>query len=197
MMYTHYLYRTITFFGIPFQVSLIYVSSQCLSPTTPKMPQHYRFGLFRVRSPLLAESLLFSTPMGTQMFQFPTFASLARCQVFNLTGCPIRISTDLFIFANPRSFSQLITSFFASESHRHPPYALIPMYSALIPVSYTHLTLPTICSVQISVVAVSLKKKKKKKEKRRRNVKQDNNKENVHEPMLMDSRLNQIQVRVV
>eukprot|EP00825_Cyclidium_porcatum_P046350 TRINITY_DN7262_c0_g1_i2.p1 TRINITY_DN7262_c0_g1~~TRINITY_DN7262_c0_g1_i2.p1 ORF type:complete len:117 (-),score=26.45 TRINITY_DN7262_c0_g1_i2:68-418(-) len=31
-------------------------------------------------------------------------------------------------------------------------------------VSYTHLTLPTICSVQISVVAVSLKKKKKKQE---------------------------------
>eukprot|EP00825_Cyclidium_porcatum_P040764 TRINITY_DN5224_c0_g1_i4.p1 TRINITY_DN5224_c0_g1~~TRINITY_DN5224_c0_g1_i4.p1 ORF type:complete len:1016 (-),score=210.06 TRINITY_DN5224_c0_g1_i4:90-3137(-) len=31
-------------------------------------------------------------------------------------------------------------------------------------VSYTHLTLPTICSVQISVVAVSLKKKKKKKQ---------------------------------
>eukprot|EP00825_Cyclidium_porcatum_P009825 TRINITY_DN15025_c0_g1_i1.p4 TRINITY_DN15025_c0_g1~~TRINITY_DN15025_c0_g1_i1.p4 ORF type:complete len:123 (-),score=18.94 TRINITY_DN15025_c0_g1_i1:38-406(-) len=29
-------------------------------------------------------------------------------------------------------------------------------------VSYTHLTLPTICSVQISVVAVSLKKKKKR-----------------------------------
>eukprot|EP00825_Cyclidium_porcatum_P012951 TRINITY_DN1677_c0_g2_i1.p4 TRINITY_DN1677_c0_g2~~TRINITY_DN1677_c0_g2_i1.p4 ORF type:complete len:103 (-),score=10.23 TRINITY_DN1677_c0_g2_i1:41-349(-) len=29
-----------------------------------------------------------------------------------------------------------------------------------VPVSYTHLTLPTICSVQISVVAVSLKKKK-------------------------------------
>eukprot|EP00825_Cyclidium_porcatum_P040254 TRINITY_DN5057_c0_g1_i1.p2 TRINITY_DN5057_c0_g1~~TRINITY_DN5057_c0_g1_i1.p2 ORF type:complete len:109 (-),score=9.25 TRINITY_DN5057_c0_g1_i1:41-367(-) len=39
-----------------------------------------------------------------------------------------------------------------------------PMYSALIPVSYTHLTLPTICSVQISVVAVSLKKKKNNKQ---------------------------------
>eukprot|EP00831_Metopus_contortus_P020667 TRINITY_DN19134_c0_g2_i1.p2 TRINITY_DN19134_c0_g2~~TRINITY_DN19134_c0_g2_i1.p2 ORF type:complete len:265 (-),score=41.39 TRINITY_DN19134_c0_g2_i1:36-830(-) len=37
---------------------------------------------------------------------------------------------------------------------------IIPMYSALIPVSYTHLTLPTILLVQISVVAVSLKKKK-------------------------------------
>eukprot|EP00825_Cyclidium_porcatum_P007179 TRINITY_DN135_c0_g2_i2.p2 TRINITY_DN135_c0_g2~~TRINITY_DN135_c0_g2_i2.p2 ORF type:complete len:109 (+),score=17.98 TRINITY_DN135_c0_g2_i2:577-903(+) len=33
-----------------------------------------------------------------------------------------------------------------------------------VPVSYTHLTLPTICSVQISVVAVSLKKKKKKQQ---------------------------------
>eukprot|EP00831_Metopus_contortus_P013214 TRINITY_DN15344_c0_g1_i1.p1 TRINITY_DN15344_c0_g1~~TRINITY_DN15344_c0_g1_i1.p1 ORF type:complete len:101 (+),score=32.05 TRINITY_DN15344_c0_g1_i1:103-405(+) len=39
--------------------------------------------------------------------------------------------------------------------------AVLPMYSALIPVSYTHLTLPTILLVQISVVAVSLKKKKR------------------------------------
>eukprot|EP00831_Metopus_contortus_P070599 TRINITY_DN6428_c0_g1_i1.p1 TRINITY_DN6428_c0_g1~~TRINITY_DN6428_c0_g1_i1.p1 ORF type:complete len:186 (-),score=20.05 TRINITY_DN6428_c0_g1_i1:63-620(-) len=34
--------------------------------------------------------------------------------------------------------------------------------SSYIPVSYTHLTLPTILLVQISVVAVSLKKKQKK-----------------------------------
>ena len=34
-------------------------------PTTPVLPKQYRFGLFRVRSPLLAESLLFSPPMGT------------------------------------------------------------------------------------------------------------------------------------
>eukprot|EP00825_Cyclidium_porcatum_P010885 TRINITY_DN15560_c0_g1_i1.p4 TRINITY_DN15560_c0_g1~~TRINITY_DN15560_c0_g1_i1.p4 ORF type:complete len:136 (-),score=5.49 TRINITY_DN15560_c0_g1_i1:29-436(-) len=40
----------------------------------------------------------------------------------------------------------------------HPLVRLLP-----VPVSYTHLTLPTICSVQISVVAVSLKKKKEKK----------------------------------
>eukprot|EP00825_Cyclidium_porcatum_P015916 TRINITY_DN19144_c0_g2_i1.p1 TRINITY_DN19144_c0_g2~~TRINITY_DN19144_c0_g2_i1.p1 ORF type:complete len:274 (-),score=20.20 TRINITY_DN19144_c0_g2_i1:79-900(-) len=37
-----------------------------------------------------------------------------------------------------------------------------PIWYPLEPVSYTHLTLPTICSVQISVVAVSLKKKKKR-----------------------------------
>jgi hypothetical protein len=32
------------------------------------------FGLFRVRSPLLAESLLFSLPPGTEMVHFPGFA---------------------------------------------------------------------------------------------------------------------------
>ena len=38
------------------------------------------------------------------------------CQVFNLTGCPIRIPADQFVFANPRSFSQLTASFFACGS---------------------------------------------------------------------------------
>ena len=33
-----------------------------------------RFGLLRVRSPLLAQSFLLSFPVGTKMFQFPTFA---------------------------------------------------------------------------------------------------------------------------
>jgi hypothetical protein len=34
-----------------------------------------RFGLFRVRSPLLTESLLISFPAGNEMFQFPALAS--------------------------------------------------------------------------------------------------------------------------
>ena len=50
------------------------------------------------------------------MFQFRGFAHLAVCQVFYLTGCPIRISADHVSFANPRGFSQLTTSFFASKS---------------------------------------------------------------------------------
>ena len=33
-----------------------------------------------------------------------------------MPGCPIRISADYIVCANPRSFSQLITSFFASKS---------------------------------------------------------------------------------
>ena len=43
------------------------------------------FRLFPFRSPLLRESLLISLPEGTEMFQFPSFAS--RHYVF-MTGYP-------------------------------------------------------------------------------------------------------------
>jgi hypothetical protein len=33
-----------------------------------------------------------------------------------LVGCPIRIPADQVVCAHPRSFSQLVASFFASES---------------------------------------------------------------------------------
>ena len=93
-------------------------------PITPTLPKQSRFGLFPVRSPLLRESLLFSFPMGTKMFQFPTSALCsAQWHIFHMPGCPIRRSTDQFVCADTRSFSQLITSFFASESqgiHRLP-----------------------------------------------------------------------------
>ena len=52
------------------------------------------------------------------MFQFSTFAHLQP--VFNWLGFPIQKSADQFVFANPRSLSQLITSFFASESQGIP-----------------------------------------------------------------------------
>jgi hypothetical protein len=50
------------------------------------------------------------------MFQFPEFAPIARFSDFIGEGCPIRKSTNQILFADPRSLSQLITSFFASES---------------------------------------------------------------------------------
>ncbi len=40
-----------------------------------------RFGLLRVRSPLLAQSFLLSFPPGTKMFQFPGFALEPRSSV--------------------------------------------------------------------------------------------------------------------
>lgn len=48
-----------------------------------------------------------------------------RQYIFNVLGFPIRISADQFVFANPRSLSQLITSFFASESLGIPRVPLV------------------------------------------------------------------------
>ena len=94
-------------------------------PTTPGMQRlpaitHDRFSLFRVRSPLLAESLLFSLPVGTEMFHFPTFPPTALCVQAAVTtvscrwvspfGNP-RINAWL---AAPRGLSQPPTSFFGS-----------------------------------------------------------------------------------
>ena len=64
-------------------------------PTTPALAlPRRRFGLVRFRSPLLAQSLLFSLPPGTEMFQFPGFAPrLARCRVRTRRVAP---------FGNPR-----------------------------------------------------------------------------------------------
>ena len=43
-----------------------------------------RFGLFPGRSPLLGESLLFSLPAGTKMFQFPALASSTWSRMYVL-----------------------------------------------------------------------------------------------------------------
>ena len=67
-----------------------------------------------------------SFPPGTEMFQFPGFASTAyvfSCRYPIGVGCPIRISTDQRLLAAPRGFSQRATSFIASWCqgiHRMP-----------------------------------------------------------------------------
>ena len=65
----------------PYSNLLVKPSHTGLSPILPEFPirsANFRLsiGLFRVRSPLLAESLLMSFPPGTEMFQFPGFASI-------------------------------------------------------------------------------------------------------------------------
>ena len=44
-----------------------------VTSSEPRQYFYRRFGLLRVRSPLLAESLLISFPAGTEMFHFPTY----------------------------------------------------------------------------------------------------------------------------
>ena len=144
---SHYPYGAVTHYGRPFQAR-----SGCLTIAT---------GLVRVRSPLLAESLLMSFPPGTEMFQFPGFASnpyvfriryLHRSQLSKAravsrsdirqptskVGFPIRISADQSLFATPRGFSQRTTSFIACACqgiHRTPLRHLIALIINTRPVS--------------------------------------------------------------
>jgi hypothetical protein len=85
------------------------------SPTTPQLPKQLWFGLFPVRSPLLRESLFVFSSSGyldVSVLRVCVF----RQYHFMILGCPIRKSTDQWIFPPTRSLSQVITSFIAFES---------------------------------------------------------------------------------
>jgi hypothetical protein len=92
-------------------------------PTTPNWQRHQalpptRFGLFPFRSPLLRESLLLSSPRGTEMFQFPRFPLPALCVQTGVTPhdgrrvSPFGYPRIDAWSAAPRGFSQPPTSFF-------------------------------------------------------------------------------------
>ncbi len=82
-----------------FHVSRPTHGSQCFLPLRDSHPLRLSFpkhsdsyttttGLVRVRSPLLTESRLMSFPLGTEMFQFPRFASYPY--VFRIRYRPMR-----------------------------------------------------------------------------------------------------------
>ncbi len=106
-----------------------------LSPILPDFPDRSATitkttGLFRVRSPLLAESLLMSFPPGTEMFQFPGFASIYYEFIYRYPspgGLPhsdIHGSTPArgspWLFAACHVLHRLLVP-------RHPPNALIAL----------------------------------------------------------------------
>ena len=85
------------------------------------------FGLLPFRSPLLGESLLISFPVLLRWFTSHSLAPghylihALRVIRSRVPDYSIRISGNLWICAPPPGFSQLITSFFASQLRRHPP----------------------------------------------------------------------------
>ena len=88
-----FVYRTVTFCGPTFQRDSTndpFCNSPALRPDRPYNPREHApwFGLFRVRSPLLAESLLFSIPSGTEMVHFPEFTLLTLCIQIRVIGFP-------------------------------------------------------------------------------------------------------------
>ena len=93
---------------------------------------HARFGLFRVRSPLLTESRLFSFPVGTEMFHFPTFPPATLCVQVEVAGhysgffrgFPIRKSPDRSSFTSSPGLIAGYNVLHRLLMPRHPPIAL-------------------------------------------------------------------------
>ena len=114
-------YGGITLFAGTFQFLHLSIEVPRRGPTTPGTSP--RFGLFRFRSPLLTESILFLFLRLLRCFTSPGIAclflpSLCRASEKNdgllkPSGYPIRKSPDQSVLAAPRSLSQLITSFIA------------------------------------------------------------------------------------
>lgn len=141
---THFDYRAGTFSGRPFKTVRLHASVTSnprqkvqVGPATPGMQRlpaitHTRFSLFRFRSPLLTESRLFSLPVGTEMFHFPTFplpalyiqAGVTRSHKCAWRGFPIRTSTDQSsLISSPRLIADCYV-LLRLQMPRHPPFAL-------------------------------------------------------------------------
>jgi hypothetical protein len=111
--------------------NLLIGNSLALKPDRPYNPiVHARwFGLFRVRSPLLAESLLFSIPPGTEMVHFPGLSSppygfSGRSSGISLSGLPhSEILGSKPVCGSPKLFAayHVLHRLLAP---RHSPYAL-------------------------------------------------------------------------
>ena len=113
--------------------------------------RHAWFGLFPVRSPLLGESLLFSLPAGTKMFQFPAFAfriernavpSRRRVVPF---GDP-RITGHLHLHAAFRSLSRPSSPARAKASSVRPFFLfLCHTYSSVHPYQVAYILSAVFC----------------------------------------------------
>jgi hypothetical protein len=105
--------------------SLAFKPDRSYNPTV----QARWFGLFRVRSPLLAESLLFSVPPGTEMVHFPGLSSPSygfrrRSAGITLRGLPhSEILGSKPVCGSPKLFAayHVLHRLLAP---RHSPYAL-------------------------------------------------------------------------
>ena len=155
---THFDYGTLTLYGPASTLVRLYARTSLRhagrhdkeGPTTPHMQPlpgitHIRFSPIRVRSPLLTESLLFSLPVGTEMFHFPTFPPPGLCVQPGVTrhvvrGSPIR-----------KSWSQrpvIDSTRLIADSHvlhrlllpRHPPCALRNFHTHESPQMSNYLT---------------------------------------------------------
>ncbi len=128
---------------IPLSITLLACTG--LSPSTAWLSNQFQFvthGMSWSYNPNVAgTTLVWAVPLSlatthgiTLVFSSSAYldvsvqrVSLFRWHAFNMPGCPIRRSTDQHSCAVPRGFSQLITSFIASESLGipHTPFSCL------------------------------------------------------------------------
>ena len=134
LWYSGYRFREGSISSTGLSPSLDKPSSSFDYTSSPKHPSHNPrgktlwFGLVRVRSPLLPESLLFSFPTGTKMVQFPAFACMKLCIHFTILrigeGCPIRKSPDQSPLGGSPRLIAACRVLHRFSIPRHPPCAL-------------------------------------------------------------------------
>ena len=108
--------------GVLLSVACVFVVRSFYPGTALQPP---RFGLLRVRSPLLAQSLLFSFPPGNEMFQFPGLASRLAGRHAQRVGLPHSdIRGSMGICPSPRLFAACHVLRRLREP-RHPSCALL------------------------------------------------------------------------
>ena len=148
----NFTYGAFTLFDRAFQHCSIIVLCGLWSPS-PQKYYYFWFGLFRFRSPLLSESLFyflflrvircFSSPGSPHYTMYSCNDTITLLMVSFL----IRISTDQCLFATPRSFSQLVTSFFGAMYQGILLYALCSLifiwiaFSQSVEFAYISLTI--------------------------------------------------------
>ena len=129
LLSNRFVYGAFTLSRCAFQHSSTTFLDGLWSPS-PRKYYYSRFRLFRFRSPLLSESLFyflllrvircFSSPGSLHITIYSLYDTITLLMVSSL----IRISTDRCLFATPRSFSQLVTSFFGAMYQGILLYAL-------------------------------------------------------------------------
>lgn len=112
-------YETFTLSCLAFQLYSTTNISAFWSPL-PQKNEFFWFGLLRFRSPLLTQSLIyflflrlmrcFSSPGSPHIAIYSLYDNI----LLHILCSHIRTSTDQRSFATPRSFSQLVTSFFGA-----------------------------------------------------------------------------------
>ena len=107
----------------PYSLTQSFTTCTGLSPSMAHLPKWFQF----LRSRKLAGPISLATTLGVSIdflscryldVSVPCVRSLQlciHCKVTLRPGFPIRISADQCLFTTPRSFSQCITSFFASD----------------------------------------------------------------------------------